>query len=62
MITSRKNPLVGWKSITLLLLYFANCLSAATFGLFTYTDNCAYITITDYRTSETGEVETAVMI
>lgn len=56
MITSRKNPLLGWKSITLLLLFFANCLSADTFGLFTYTDNGTSITITDYPTTANGAV------
>jgi hypothetical protein len=43
------------------LLVFLACmfngLSAATFGLFTYTDNGTFITITDFPTNASGAVE-----
>ena len=40
-----------------LLCCMVNSLSAATFGLFTYTDNGTSITITRYPTTEVGNVE-----
>lgn len=56
MILKDKESLIACKAVALAFLCFANCLSAATFGLFTYTDNGTYITITDYPTTETGDV------
>jgi hypothetical protein len=49
-----------WLLVILACMF--NGLSAATFGLFTYTDNGTFITITDYPTSATGAVEIPTMI
>lgn len=46
-----------WIIINLWLISMVPALEAATFGLFTYTDDGTSITITDYPTSATGSVE-----